>query len=101
MSDETRIDPERARAETERLRRIAERFQDTAAHLKDTAARYDGCWGGDELGEAFAKNYVPNAEKTVGNVGTLGQNVATTADQIDKAVDALERTDKDNAGSLD
>lgn len=97
---ETRIDVDQARAENERLRQLGTQFTDAVARLKSAAERYDGCWGGDQFGQTFAKGYVPNATETLKNVGTFGQNVGATADQVDAAIGEFEKVDQNNANNL-
>lgn len=101
MSDaETRIDVDLARVENQRLRQLGTHFTDSVDRLKCAAKQYDGCWGGDKFGQAFAKGYVPNASETLKNVDTFGKNVGGVADQVDATVNEFEKTDQDNANNL-
>lgn len=97
MADKTSIDVEGTRAVIQRLQQLGLSFEQAAATMKDAASRYDGCWGNDEFGEAFAKSYVPNASQTLEYVATFANNIGLTADAVTKAVDALVKTDQANA----
>ncbi|MFC3895268.1 hypothetical protein ACFOWZ_27635 [Lentzea rhizosphaerae] len=97
MVDRTSIDIEGTRAVIARLQELGLNFEQAAATLKDAASRYDGCWGSDEFGEAFAKAYAPNAAKSIEYVSTLAKNLGLTGDAVTKAIDRLVQTDTDNA----
>lgn len=97
MADRTSIDIAGTQAVIQQLKQLGMSFEQAAATMKDAAARYDGCWGRDEFGEAFAKSYVPNSKQTLDNVSTLANNLGLTADAVTKAVDHLVETDKANA----
>ncbi|MET8760009.1 hypothetical protein [Lentzea sp. NPDC004782] len=97
MANRTSIDIEGTRAVIARLQELGLSFGQAAATMKDAAARYDGCWGHDEFGEAFAKSYVDNSNKTLEYVTTLANNLGLTGDAVSKAVDKLVQTDENNA----
>jgi hypothetical protein len=97
MVNRTSIDIEGTRTVIARLQELGLNFEQAAATLKDAASRYDGCWGSDEFGEAFAKSYAPNAAKSIEYVATLAKNLGLTGDAVTKAIDKLVQTDTDNA----
>jgi uncharacterized protein YukE len=96
MADKTQLDPALARQANERLRNLGKDFANSVAQLQSAADRYDGSWGGDEFGKTFEKGYAPNAAETLKNLSTYSQNLCTTADQVDQAVNGLEKTDQNN-----
>lgn len=98
--DRTMLDSDRAAEENRKLRQVGSRFKDAVGKIKADAQRYDGCWGGDELGQAFAKNYVPNATQTLKDVDTVQSNVTTVADNVDQIVKELRKVDQDHANRL-
>lgn len=101
MSDgETKIDVELARLENARLRQLGTHFMASVEKMRSTAQHYDGCWGGDKFGKAFADGYVPNSTETLKNISTFGKNVDGTADQIEQALTEFEKTDQGNANNL-
>lgn len=97
MANRTSIDIAGTQAVIQQLKQLGMSFEQAAATMKDAAARYDGCWGNDEFGQAFAKSYVPSAPKSIEYVSTLANNLGLTADAVSKAVDHLVQTDKANA----
>lgn len=100
MADNTSLDPDAARSENSKLRDNGYRFGDSTTRMTDAAKTYDGCWGGDEFGEAFAKGYVPNAQKFLEYINVFSQNIKKTVDQVDKAILSLEDTDNNNAKNM-
>ncbi|MFD8500455.1 hypothetical protein [Amycolatopsis sp. NPDC059657] len=101
MSDaETKIDLDAARLENARLRELGTHFAESVDRLRLAAQRYDGCWGGDKFGQAFATGYVPNSKTTLENVTTFGKNVGGTAEQIEQALTEFEKVDQGNANNL-
>jgi hypothetical protein len=96
----TRIDPDAARQQSTRLRASGAKLGSAFQKLKSATTSYDGCWGNDEFGAAFAKNYKPGADKTLTYCGQLSDGVPDAADGIDKAITVLEGTDQNNADSL-
>jgi hypothetical protein len=100
MADKTRIDPDLARAENARLKNIASRFQSSVDKIKSDAAAHDGCWGGDEFGQAFAKGYVPGATQMIDNSCSIDKGVNDTTKQIDQVIEVFEKTDENNGKNL-
>lgn len=67
----------------------------------DTALGGEGtCWGGDESGQAFAKEYVPNAKATADAFKSLTTALNGIRTGIDQSADAYEGSDKGNASGI-
>jgi uncharacterized protein YukE len=96
----TRIDPDAARQQNTRLRASGATLAAALAKLKSATTSYDGCWGNDEFGAAFAKNYKPGADKTLTYSTQLSDAVPDTVNAIDSSITVLEGTDQNNANSL-
>ena len=97
MVNRTSIDIGGTQAVVTRLRELGLSFEQATATMKAAAAQYHGCWGNDEFGEAFAKAYEENSNKTLAYLGTLADNLGLAAGAVTKAVDALVKTDENNA----
>lgn len=97
MVDKTSIDVEGTRAVVQRIQQLGLSFEQAAATMKDAASRYDGCWGNDEFGAAFAKSYGPNSKETLNNLASFAKNIGLAGEGVGKAVDVLVQTDKSNA----
>ncbi|GAA3440168.1 hypothetical protein [Kutzneria kofuensis] len=94
----TRIDVDSARQQNSRLRDTAIRFHQSYLKMNASAEQYDGCWGGDKFGTAFAKNYKPASDSLLKSDGSEG--LSGTADVIDEGIVYMEDTDQNNANSL-
>ncbi|WP_330277149.1 hypothetical protein OG205_16635 [Lentzea sp. NBC_00516] len=100
MADKTSIDVEGTREVVRRIQQLGMSFEQAAATMRDAACRYDGCWGSDEFGEAFAKGYGPNSKQTLENLASFANNIGLAGDAVVKAVDVLVQTDQSNADRL-
>jgi WXG100 family type VII secretion target len=58
------------------------------------------CWGGDESGKAFAKEYVPNAKGTTDAFTNLTKALHDIRTGVDQSADAYEGSDQGNASGI-
>lgn len=58
------------------------------------------CWGGDESGQAFAKEYVPNAKGTLEAFTNLTKALNDIRTGVDQSADAYEGADQGNASGI-
>lgn len=94
------VDPQALRATQPSFTSVADTITTAAAALARAIADEGECWGTDEIGQAFAKNYTPgvdSGQKAVTGLATvmtqLGANLVTIAT-------AFETQDTTNAGAL-
>ncbi|GAA3842333.1 hypothetical protein GCM10022243_05910 [Saccharothrix violaceirubra] len=67
----------------------------------DSALSAEGqCWGNDESGQAFAKEYVPNSKATLEAFGSLATALAEIRGAVDQTADAYEGSDHGNASGF-
>lgn len=67
----------------------------------DSALSGEGtCWGGDESGQTFAKEYVPNAKATADAFKGLTTALGEIRKGIDQSADAYEGSDQGNAAGI-
>jgi uncharacterized protein YukE len=67
----------------------------------DGALRGEGqCWGGDESGQAFAKEYVPNSTATLDAFKNLVKALQDIRTGIDQSADTYEGSDQGNATGI-
>lgn len=59
------IDPEAATTAAADLGSAADQLEAAGRALADALSAVGACWGGDESGQEFAKDYVPGSEGTV------------------------------------
>lgn len=58
------------------------------------------CWGGDESGQAFAKEYVPNSEATLEAFENLAKALGDIRTGVEQTADAYEGSDQGNATGI-
>lgn len=100
MAGLTRLDVEALRGKVDKLRTVHGQYVGLVADLRDALQRHDKCWGADSFGRAFENGYAGNLAAYEGNVDVLGNNMATTADNIDSAAASLQSQDDANAATL-
>lgn len=67
----------------------------------DSALRAEGqCWGGDESGQAFAKQYVPNSQATSEAFRNLAKALDDIRVGVEQTADAYEGSDQGNATGI-
>jgi len=94
------VDPQALRATQPSFTSVADTITTAAAALARVIADEGECWGNDEIGQAFAKNYTPgvdSGQQAVTGLATvmtqLGANLVTIAT-------TLEAQDAGTAGAL-
>lgn len=99
------IDPEALRNTQPGFDAVASTITTAAQALAAVIAAEGQCWGGDEIGAAFAQNYTPGVDpgqKAVTGLATtmtqLGQNMVTIADTF-RAQDTAQAGALGQAGS--
>ncbi|WP_043726730.1 hypothetical protein [Kutzneria sp. 744] len=100
MSDKTTIDTDGARSTNARFRGQGSSFSDAVTRLTATVGSYDGCWGNDKFGQAFAKAYLPGAQDALKYSGQIPGNLKDSADSIEASIHSFETVDQNNANGL-
>ncbi|MGW4133499.1 WXG100 family type VII secretion target [Amycolatopsis japonica] len=101
MAEKFRLEPEGVSAAAARLGRLGERLQSAVRDLELTLNERHGCWGSDDIGEAFAKNYVESSEEAREGARMAAEGTARLRDDIDKNVELLEQVDEESAARMD
>ncbi|MEU5691216.1 WXG100 family type VII secretion target [Actinosynnema sp. NPDC020468] len=68
--------------------------------LNSALAAEGQCWGGDESGKAFAKEYVPNSQATLQAFQSLAEALEAIRGGVDQTADAYEGSDQGNASGI-
>ncbi len=100
MSEITRVDIPEVNAASKNLDVISDQLEDAVASLKRRLAVVDGCWGDDEAGKAFAKNYLPNAEETLKNSNLTVESLASVAENLRTITTEFAKLDQYGADKL-
>ncbi|MFE9320126.1 hypothetical protein ACIHDR_04580 [Nocardia sp. NPDC052278] len=100
MSDRVRLDPDSLRRDSARLAELGDQVSRTYAGLRDSLAQANGCWGDDYLGEAFAKDFMPQADQLLNDMRAMEESLRGTAQQVAAAARDFETQDLDGSGGI-
>ncbi|GAA3841367.1 hypothetical protein GCM10022243_04680 [Saccharothrix violaceirubra] len=101
MTGLTRIEVDQVVASAEKLGHVGEDMVERAEALTRALQAQGACWGGDESGQAFAKDYVPasgNMEEAMHKIAEALQAIAKNL--VDQA-ESMRTLDGGNAAALD
>ncbi|WP_246256813.1 WXG100 family type VII secretion target [Amycolatopsis anabasis] len=70
------MDPDAVKTGAGRFGPVVDGLNAAKRELESALQAAGECWGGDESGKEFAKDYVPGAQQAVEAFGTLAQGVA-------------------------
>ncbi|UOZ06953.1 WXG100 family type VII secretion target [Amycolatopsis sp. WQ 127309] len=101
MADEFRLDAPALRKTTTDLHDAVEKFTETFRRVQAGLAEHDGCWGSDEPGKAFAKNYVETAKDIQTGVQNVVNGVTSTGKSLDDASARFVGLDEESAKAMD
>ncbi|GAB3296045.1 WXG100 family type VII secretion target [Parasphingorhabdus pacifica] len=95
------------RSDLDQLRQYAGRFDDLAGQAgktaRDARAAVESagpCWGGDEIGAAFAGTHLPGTEQALDELDGLVSGLREMGVKLVETASDQQRTDSDNAGEL-
>ncbi|MDQ3405184.1 MAG: hypothetical protein M3548_17635 [Actinomycetota bacterium] len=73
--------------------KASEMLGDAGRQLGDGLGAQGQCWGGDESGQTFAKDYVPNSESILKAIGELTTALAGIKTALDESANSHRGTD--------
>lgn len=94
------VDPVRLRSASPQFDAAADQLDDARTALETALAAEGPCWGGDDAGQTFARNYLPQAEATTTAVGTIVAALRAIRLGLDASADTWEGCDQGAAGRL-
>ncbi|ALG10355.1 hypothetical protein [Kibdelosporangium phytohabitans] len=101
MADDFFLDLDKFRAFSRSLGDAGFDLQDAHQKLAGVLDQYKGCWGDDEIGKGFQKNYYGDSESLQKGAGAAGTGIVETARGSLKAAKNLAELDEDAARKLD
>lgn len=101
MADDFFLDPDGLSEGSREMREHGHVLNEAYLRLKGMLDVHYGCWGNDEVGKSFAKNYVPGAEKFTTGGQQVGAALPSLADDIDESSTTFQSVDEDNARQID
>lgn len=101
MPEDFYLDPAALDVEIAALRTTGSTLSAAFTTLTGVLDDHHGCWGTDEIGEAFAKNYVaPEAEFRTNGQATV-DGLRDAADGVEESSEVFQSVDQDNAERID
>ncbi|RZQ65029.1 WXG100 family type VII secretion target [Amycolatopsis suaedae] len=86
--------PDEAKSGGTQLSTAADALGQIGQTLSSALQAEGACWGDDESGKEFAKDYEPGAQGAVDAFTSLVEGLRGLKDQVDKAVAGFENTEE-------
>lgn len=83
------------------LKRTGNRLTDSYDELTNTLTDYVGCWGDDEIGKGFEKNYWDNSQELIDGMKDGGEGLVDSANGAKKSAHYFADLDLRTAKWLD
>ncbi|WP_235926293.1 WXG100 family type VII secretion target [Actinokineospora pegani] len=87
------IQPDVATRAAARFSAAAEQLAGVASALENALSAVGECWGGDESGQEFAKDYVPGADGTQRGLGAVAEGLRNVHQGLLDTARAYEDTE--------
>lgn len=101
MPDDFYLDPAALASEIAALRTTGNALSTAFTALTGVLEDHHGCWGTDDVGEAFAKNYVGSEREFTTNGRATVDGLGAAADGIEESSEVFQSVDRDNAERID
>jgi WXG100 family type VII secretion target len=97
MPDGFEVQPDRLRAGASGFGGAGDALSTAGTTLGSALDAQGQCWGNDESGQTFAKDYVPNAQQVREAFGSLAQALQAIKTALDESANSYEGTDNSGA----
>ncbi|MEV0295907.1 WXG100 family type VII secretion target [Nocardia sp. NPDC050710] len=95
-----KVDPDALRATKPGITDVAQKVIDVVKNVQSVVEAEGECWGGDEIGQNFAKDYTPGAEEGLQSIESLSKAVDALGGGVDSIASAFQDQDDLNAKAL-
>lgn len=82
MSDQLRVDTDQLALRAAAVQHLGGRVDHALRALDAAMAAAGNCWGNDEIGKAFATNYVPLKDNVVKDFRAAAEGLTTTGEEL-------------------
>ena len=100
MTSGFRIQPDEVRAGAGAFGVAADMLAEAGNTLSNALSAQGACWGGDESGQQFSKEYVPAADGTVKAFSQLSEAIQAIRTALNETANTHQDTDKTSSGGL-
>ncbi|SFS93135.1 WXG100 family type VII secretion target [Saccharopolyspora flava] len=95
-----RMEPDRVRGGAAKFDGAADEVEQILDRLQQTLQAQGPCWGNDESGQAFAKDYVPGADGMTEALSAVQEALHNLRGQVEGAANDFESVDRGEAGNI-
>lgn len=101
MGESFRLDPDGLAAANGEFLVVGDKLGDAFDNLVLVLDDHDGCWGEDDIGKAFAKNYVqPSGEVREASKNAV-EGIHELHDGVDESSETFQSVDEESAIQID
>lgn len=100
MADGMKVDHEALRKRTHKFEDAAKRLAKAFEDLESVKQAEGNCWGADDPGEKFEKDYTKAVEESEKGRKYLVENLGATKTELDKVADQWESDDEGSADNI-
>src|SRR5699024_10914496 len=101
MADEMRVDADALRKRSPKFAEAGDKLTTAFEALKGVHQAEDGCWGSDETGAEFGKEYKKGWEEAEGAFNELGKLLSNTKDQLNETAAQWDSDDESSAAGIE
>lgn len=94
-------DPEAAKTATAKLGLAADQLDDAGKELMAAINSLGQCWGNDEAGQSFAKDYVPGSEGSSEGFANIVEALRGMQHNVERSMTAFTNTEDEIKTTLD
>ncbi|TDD91639.1 WXG100 family type VII secretion target [Saccharopolyspora karakumensis] len=94
------VDPEALRGASPKFDASSDKLQSALDKLNGVLQAEGQCWGGDEAGQEFAKNYLPGSQQGTDGVKSLAQALHQVRGELDATARTWDDVDQANADGI-
>ncbi|WP_243789327.1 WXG100 family type VII secretion target [Saccharopolyspora gloriosae] len=95
-----RMDPDQVRSGAAKFDVAADQLDDAHQELERQLQAQGACWGEDEAGQGFAKDYMPTADLMNESMKALTETLRSLRQQVQEAANDAQATDQGNADDI-
>jgi hypothetical protein len=101
MAENFRLDPHALSTANGDFKVVGDTLGDAFHVLTGVLDDHDGCWGSDDIGKAFEKNYKEPAKEVRGYAGDAIEGMVDLHEGVDESKETFESVDYENAKKID
>ncbi|TWF91637.1 WXG100 family type VII secretion target [Saccharopolyspora dendranthemae] len=94
------MEPDRVRGGAAKFDGAADQVESILSRLQQSLQAQGDCWGNDESGQAFSKDYVPGSDGVTEALSAVQEALHNLRGQVEGAANDFESIDQGEAGNI-